>query len=50
MAIYRDWYRLVGAHNGDCILNNIEIDVPQTTEQRLLLVEDWNKRKGKSNE
>ncbi len=44
MSIGRDWYRLIGDHEGTCMLNYQEIDVPQTTEQRLALIIEWNTR------
>lgn len=40
----RDWWRLHGDHQAWCMFRSCETDVPQTTEQRVALERDWNRR------
>lgn len=42
----RDWHRVMGEHDEECVFLDPEtMMVPATDEQRELLVRDWNRRK-----
>lgn len=43
-AVARDWWRITGGHNEDCILYDHRHDAPQTAYQKQALIEDWNRR------
>jgi hypothetical protein len=43
-AIARDWWRIAGDHDDECILHDKEYDSPQTDEQRHALIAAWNRR------
>jgi hypothetical protein len=43
-AVARDWWRLDGDHDADCMLRSSETDVPQTPDQLEALRADWNRR------
>lgn len=43
-AVARDWWRVAGGHNEDCILYDQRHDAPQTDYQKKALIDDWNRR------
>ena len=42
--IGRDWYRIAADHVTGCPLEDFQLDCPQTDDQLLLLLHDWNTR------
>jgi len=42
--VARDWWRLYGYHDEDCMLYEQRHDAPQTDEQKALLIAAWNTR------
>jgi len=43
-AVARDWWRVAGDHDDDCILHDQRHDAPQADDQKQLLIEAWNRR------
>jgi len=43
-AVARDWWRVAGDHDDDCILYDQRHDAPQSDDQKQALIEAWNSR------
>lgn len=40
----RSWWRLYSWHKQTCLLSEVDHDVPQTEDQKQLLIDAWNSR------
>lgn len=43
-ALGRRWWRMESGHRQDCLLSEVDHTVPQTDEQKQLLIDAWNTR------
>ncbi len=43
-ALGRSWWRMESGHRQDCLLSEVDHTVPQTDEQKQLLIDAWNTR------